>query len=178
MRTPGRVVAAASSLISPRQPNAWHTEGPALARALTPLGVAVHSLPTPRVQAAPMHHSGSLAPLPSLPFLVVACDGSQEGTRLGSGFLLWHPHLGVLYRGWLGLHALAGHSTDAKWIAKIAAMFTLRGWSNVALFASDSTASHLCDLTRGPPPTSALSIPYRAALLAATFRMQEVWLPA
>ena len=78
----------------------------------------------------------------------------------------------------LGLHALAGHSTNAEWIAKIAAMFALRGWSGEALFASDSTASQLCDLTRGPPPSSALSIPYRAALLSASFRMHEAWLPA
>ena len=57
-------------------------------------------------------------------------------------------------------------------------MFALRGWSGEALFASDSTASQLCDLTRGPPPSSALSIPYRAALLSASFRMHEAWLPA
>ena len=109
---------------------------------------------------------------------MVACDGSQEGTRLGAGFLLWHPHHGTLYRGWLGLHTLARHSTDAEWVAKIAAMLALSGWSGRALFASDSTASQLCDLTHGPPPTSALSIPYRAALLSATFRMHEAWLPA
>ena len=119
-----------------------------------------------------------LCPLRSLPYVVVACDGSQEGTRLGAGFLLWHPHHGTLYRGWLGLHALAGHSTDAEWIAKKAAMFALCGWSGEALFASDSTASQLCDLTRGPAPSSALSIPYRAALLSAYFRMHEAWLPA
>ena len=57
-------------------------------------------------------------------------------------------------------------------------MFTLRGWSGAALFVSDSTASQLCDLNRGPPPSSALSIPYRAALLSASFRMHEAWLPA
>ena len=56
-------------------------------------------------------------------------------------------------------------------------MFALRGWSGEALFASDSTASQLCDLIRGPPPSSALSIPYRAALLSASFRMHEAWLP-
>ena len=109
---------------------------------------------------------------------MVACGGSQEGTRLGAGFLLWHPRHGTLYRGWYGLHALAGHSTDAEWIAKIAAMFALRGWSGAALFASDSTASQLCDLTRGPPRSSALSIPYQAALVSASFRMHVAWLPA
>ena len=171
-------VAATASLVSPRRPTPWLTEGPALAQALAPLDVTVHLLPCPNVRPAPQHHTGSLAPLRSLPDVVVACDGSQEGTRLGAGFLLWHPHHGTLYRGWLGLHALAGHSTDAEWIAKIAAMFALRGWSGEALFASDSTASQLCDLTRGPPPSSALSIPYRAALLSATFRMHEAWLPA
>ena len=171
-------VAATASLVSPRRPTPWLTEGPALAQALAPLDITVHLLPSPRVRPAPQHHTGSLAPLRSLPYVVVACDGSQEGTRLGAGFLLWHPLHGTLYRGWLGLHALAGHSTDAEWIAKIAAMFTLRGWSGAALFASDSTASQLCDLTRGPPPSSALSIPYRAALLSASFRMHEAWLPA
>ena len=118
-----------------------------------------------------MHRSGSLAPLQSLPFVVVACNSTQKGTRLGSGSWVWHPHLVVLCRGWLGRHVLAGHTTDAEWIAKIAAMFALRGWSRVALFASDSTASQLCDLTRCPPPISALSIPYRAALLTTTLRM-------
>ena len=171
-------VAATASLVSPRRPTPWLTEGPALAQALAPLDITVHLLPSPRVRPAPQHHTGSLAPLRSLPYVVVACDGSQEGTRLGAGFLLWHPLHGTLYRGWLGLHALAGHSTDAEWIAKIAAMFTLRGWSGAALFASDSTTSQLCDLTRGPPPSSALSIPYRAALLSASFRMHEAWLPA
>ena len=171
-------VAATASLISPRRPTPWLTEGPALAQALAPLDITVHLLPSPHVRPAPQHHTGSLAPLHSLPYVVVACDGSQEGTRLGAGFLLWHPHHGTLYRGWLGLHALAGHSTDAEWIAKIAAMFALRGWSGEALFASDSTASQICDLTRGPPPSSALSIPYRAALLSASFRMHEAWLPA
>ena len=57
-------------------------------------------------------------------------------------------------------------------------MFALRGWSGEALFASNSTASQLCDLIRGPPPSSALSMPYRAALLTASFRMHEAWLPA
>ena len=171
-------VAATASLVSPRRPTPWLTEGPALAQALTPLDITVHLLPSPHVRPAPHHHTGSLAPLRSLPYVVVACDGSQEGTRLGAGFLLWHPHHGTLYRGWLGLHALAGHSTDDEWIAKIAAMFALRGWSGEALFASDSTASQLCDLTRGPPPSSALSISYRAALLSASFRMREAWLPA
>ena len=171
-------VAATASLVSPRRPTPWLTEGPALAQALAPLDITVHLLPSPRVRPAPQHHTGSLAPLRSLPYVVVACDGSQEGTRLGAGFLLWHPLHGTLYRGWLGLHALAGHSTDAEWIAKIAAMFTLRGWSGAALFASDSTASQLCDLTRRPPPSSALSIPYRAALLSDSFLMHEAWLPA
>ena len=57
-------------------------------------------------------------------------------------------------------------------------MFALSSSTGEALFASDSTASQLCDLTCGPPPTSALSIPYRAALLSTTFRMHEAWLPA
>ena len=171
-------VAATESLISPRRPTPWLTEGPVLAQALAPLDITVHLLPSSHVHPAPQHHTGSLAPLRSLPYVVVACDGSQEDSRLGAGFLLWHPHHGTLYRGWLGLHALAGHSTDAEWIAKIAAMFALRGWSGEALFASDSTACQLCDLTRGSPPSSALSIPYRAALLSACFRMHEAWLPA
>ena len=126
------------------------------------------------MRPAPQHHSGSLAPLHSLPYVVVACDSSHEGTRPGAGFLLWHPHHGTLYCGWLGLHAVAGHSTDTEWVAT----FALSGWSGEALFASDSSASELCDLTRGPPPTSALSIPYRTALLSATFRMHEARLPA
>ena len=134
--------------------------------------------PSPHVRPAPQHHTGLLAPLRTLPYVVVACDSSLEGTRLGAGFLLWHPRHGTLYRGWLGLHALASHSTDAEWIAKIAAMFALRGWCSEASFASDSTASQLCDLTRGPPPSSALSIPYPAALLSPFFRMHEAWLPA
>ena len=171
-------VAATASPVSPRRPTPWLTERPALAQALAPLDITVHLPPSPHVCPAPQHHTDSLAPLRSLPYVVVACDGSQEGTRLGAGFLLCHPRHGTLYRGWLGLHALAGHSTNAEWIAKIAAMFALRGWSGAALFASDSTASQLCDLTRAPPPSSALCIPYQAALLSASFRMHQAWLPA
>ena len=167
-----------ASLISPRRPTPWLTEGLTLAQALAPLDITVHLPPSPHVRPAPQHSTSSLAPLRSLPYVAVACDGSQEGTRLGAGYLLWHPHHRTLYRGWLSLHALAGHSSDAEGIAKKAAMFALRGWSGEALFASDSTASQLCYLTRGPPPSSGLSVPYWAALLSTSFCMHEAWLPA
>ena len=77
----------------------WLTKGPALAQALAPLGFSVHSLCTPHVQTAPMHHSRFLTPLQSLPFVLVMCDGSKESTHVGLGFPRWHPHIGVLYRG-------------------------------------------------------------------------------
>ena len=168
--------ALAPGLLGPQHPRGGRngvSHLPPPTHSLAPLDVSVHPLPSPNVRPAPQHHTGSLASLRSLPYVVVACDGIQEGTRLGAGFLIWHPHHGMLYRGWLGLQAPAGHSTDAKWIAQIAAMFALRGWSGEALFGSHCTVSQLCDLPRGPAPNSALSIPYRPALLSATLRMHD-----
>ena len=85
--------------------------------------------------------------------------------------------MGIFYRLWFGMHACSGSSTDAEWLAKIAVLFALGDWAGDVLLAIDSTVALMADLTRPPPSSSYLTVPFRAAIVHLRARIMEAWLP-
>ena len=171
-------VAASHYILTLPPRGEWEPEGHQLRRALQPLHVTLHTGPQPQLGHARIHTSGDASPLSRLSYVVAATDGSQVDSRLGAGFALWHPDLGIFYRQWLGVQVCAGHSTDAEWLAKIALLLLLTGWQGEVLLVTDSTAALTAGLTRAPQPGSLLVLPFRAALTGTKARLQEAWLPA
>ena len=91
--------------------------------------------------------------------------------------MLCNPTVGVLYRLWFGVEARAGHSTDAERMAKIALLFALGDWPEDVLLAADSAAL-MSNLTRAPPASSALIVPFCTSLVELRARLFEVLHPA
>ena len=122
---------------------------------------------------------GELEVLRGLSWVVAATDGSQQGSRLGAAFVLWHPDHGIFFRAWLGLHTVEGHSTDAEWLAKLLVYHTLRGWLGPRYVPSDSTGALACKENRGPKPGTIMYVLYRQCAFSPVARGAfEMWIRA
>ena len=164
-------VAASHYLLSLPWRALWQPEGLRLREALQPLGVHLHTLPSTTLSGVTFYSTRGLDLLSTMQFVIAATDGSQAGSHLGAGVLLWHPAVGAFYRMWFGVQTCAGHSTDAEWLAKIALLFALGDWPGDVLLVTDSTAALMSNLTRAPPASFALVIPFRASVVRLRARL-------
>ena len=169
--------ATVQSLVLGEQP---YGEGPALAARLAPHRLRLLSVShSTIIQGAPVLSSGSREALRHLKWCLAATDGSVKGGSLGAAFALWHPTLGVFFKASVGCRAVAAHSTDAEWLARILQAQQLQDWQGELLLASDSTSASHCGLSRAPRPGAIVDVLFRATCRSAVFRTAvDVWLPA
>ena len=109
--------AAVLSLVNGDRP---YSEFKALASGLTPF--RLHLLPvstSSELREAPISSTGDLRALLALDWCLAATDGSVSGPLVGAAFALWHPSRGVFYTARMGCRAIAAHSTDAEWLARV-----------------------------------------------------------
>ena len=154
-------------------------EGSCLRRALRSEDIEVYSTSDGSLTAAKLHLEGDLKRCWDFEELLLVPDGSQTGTRVGAGFLLWHPDAGILLRGWMGVEVLAGHSTDGEWLARLLGVYVLDGWKGRLLTIPDSTSALTKGSTAAPRRQTVLAVLYRALRPPQYPSMRlEFWLPA
>ena len=155
------------------------SEGSALRDRLTDIGIEIHPDVTATLRAAPMEVHGDVAALYAEDELYCIYDGSHSGSDLGCGVVFWSPRRGVMLTVSFGLRAAGSHSTDAEWLAKLAGLILLPGWRGTMHLVTDSTASLMHCLTRGPRPATVLAVLLRVLLEASPLMaFKEIWIPA
>ena len=169
--------AAVQALVLSSQP---YGEGPALAARLRPLRLHLLAVTdSVVVREAPIVSTGSLERLRDLDWCFAGTDGSVKGDRLGAAFALWHPSLGFFFEASVGCRAVAAHSTDAEWLARILLAHLLHDWSGSILLASDSTGASPCALSRAPKPGTVMDALFRATCRSRVHRTAlDAWIPA
>jgi hypothetical protein len=131
------------------------------------------------VRDAPVVCTGSLERLRGLDWCIAGTDGSVKDDRLGAAFALWQPSLGVFFEASVGCRAVAAHSTDAEWLARILLVHLLHDWSGTLLLASDSTGASPCALSRAPKPGTVMDVLFRATCRSRVLRTAlDAWIPA
>ena len=169
--------AAVLSLVRGEHP---YCEFPALSARLAPF--SLHLLPVSSslvIREAPVVIAGRPAVLQILDWCLAATDGSVTGLRVGAVFALWHPAHGVFYSASVGCWAVAAHSTDAEWLARILLASQLMHWRGTLLVASDSTGASPHGVTRVPRSGTVLEALFRTVCKSPAFISAiDVWLPA
>ena len=108
--------AAVLSLVNGDRP---YSEFKALASGLTPFRLHLLPVSASELREAPVTSTGDLRELEALEWCLAATDGSVSGPQVGAAFALWHPSRGVFYTVRMGCRAIAAHSTDAEWLARV-----------------------------------------------------------
>ena len=124
--------------------------------------VEIHSTSDGSFTTATLHLEGDLQQIRQFEELLLVLDGSQTGSRIGAGFLLWHPDAGILLRGWLGIEVLASHFTDGEWLGQLLGVNVLEGWKGRLWTMPDSTSALTKGCTAAPRRQTILAVLYRA----------------
>ena len=155
------------------------TEGHCLRGAIASEGIAVHSTSDGSFTTAQLYLEGDPQQCGQFDELLLLPDGSQQGNKVGAGFLLWHPGAGIILRGWLGIDVVAGHSTDGEWLARLLGVYVLEGWKGKLLTVPDSASALTRGCTASPRKQTVLAVLYRALRPPQYPSMRcESWLPA
>ena len=176
----GRNVLGRAAVLSLVRGGHPYCEFLALSARLAPF--SLHLLPvcsSLEIREAPVVLAGSPAVLQTLDWCLAATDGSVTGLRVGAAFALWHPAHGVFYSASVGCWAVAAHSTDAEWLARILLASQLKRWKGTLLVASDSTGASPHGLTRAPRSGTVLEALFRTVCKSPAFiSATDIWLPA
>ena len=152
---------------------------PELMRALAPVGLQLHQIPSPTLREATQHYTGTPRLPESLGAVYLAYDAAVQGNRLGVAAIAWHWTTGVLYTFQTALYAYRPSSSEAEWLARLLPLHPLQHWSGTVYFVTDSANTCTHRLTRGPCEQTLIAIYFRhAAAFHDGLKQRDLWLRA
>ena len=152
---------------------------PELMRALAPVGLQLHHIPSPTLREATQHYTGTPRLPESLGVVYLAYDAAVQGNRLGVAAIAWHWTTGVLFTFQTAMYAYRPSSSEAEWLARLLPLHPLRHWSGTVFFVTDSANTCTHRLTRGPCEQTLIAIYFRrAAAFHDGLKQRDLWLRA